>query len=207
MTVNTEKNYPLNLNLIFLVQLKYDDNLWVYLKNSQKNSNFVLKDRLEMLSRIGQAVEEMQKKKLIHLDIKPSNVLLNYDSNNKVSNVNQPISLWNPIDRDNFVLADFGLSGDLSTCSKNAGTPGCASPEQMIGKIHQKSDQYAFGKLAVMLLFDWNVAWSLLAEPKSEQELQAEKIYGTDLQKIIADLLQVNKYMSVRKINLQKISY
>ena len=134
--------------------------------------------------------------------VKPSNILLNYDksigsalkktiSKNKSSQTHGNFPIWNPKHQDNLVLADFGLSGDLTTCSKNAGTPGFGSPEQMIGKVHQKSDLYALGKLAILILFDWNVAWSLIASPKTKSELKAEKIHGTKLQKIIADLLQV----------------
>ena len=99
--------------------------------------------------------------------------------------------LWNPGHENNLVLADFGLSGCLSTCSKNSGTPGFASPEQMIGRVHRKSDNYSFGKLTILILFDWDVAWSLLAQPKTELELKSEKIYGTELRKLIADLLHV----------------
>ena len=88
-------------------------------------------------------------------------------------------------------MADFGLSGYLDTCSKNSGTPGFASPEQMIGNVHHNSDLYSLGKLAILILFEWDTAWSLLAQPKTESELKAEKIYGTELLKIISNLLQV----------------
>ena len=209
------------------MQIRYDGNLWNYLKKFRNNSNLALTDRLELFLRIGQAVEKLQKAELIHLDIKPSNVLLNYDQNISGSNVNRShrssigsafkkrfsknissktygnFPLWNPQKQKNLVLADFGLSGDLKTCSKNAGTPGFGSPEQMIGRVHPKSDLYALGKLAIIILFEWDVAWSLLAKPKTGFELKAENIHGTKFQKIIADLLQVQKYF---RLLLYKLS-
>ena len=177
-------------SIFFLVQIKYDDNLWVYLKNFKNGaSKLDLSDRIQILLRIGSAVEEIQKKGLVHLDLKPSNILIMYDTN-ILQNVTSP-KKWNSAEVGNLVLADFGLSGDLGTCSKNAGTPGFASPEQMIGQVHQKSDLYALGKLAIMILFDWNTAWSLIAQPKTELELRSEGIYGTNFKKIIADFLKV----------------
>ena len=123
---------------------------------------------------------------MVHLDIKPSNIFINYNKDR----------IWDSTDQSNLVLADFGLSGDIGwfigSCSENAGTPGWASPEQMIGKIHQSSDLYALGKLAIMVLFPWDVAWSILAHPKTESELQKEQIVGSDLHLIISTYLQVN---------------
>ena len=187
-------------SIFFLVQIKYDDNLWVYLKNFKNGaSKLDLSDRIQILLRIGSAVEEIQKKGLVHLDLKPSNILIMYDTTfaklyrkfaKILQNVTSP-KKWNSAEVGNLVLADFGLSGDLGTCSKNAGTPGFASPEQMIGQVHQKSDLYALGKLAIMILFDWNTAWSLIAQPKTELELRSEGIYGTNFKKIIADFLKV----------------
>ena len=175
-------------SIFFLVQIKYDDNLWVYLKNFKNGaSKLDLSDRIQILLRIGSAVEEIQKKGLVHLDLKPSNILIKYDTFAKLFRWKK----WNSAKVGNLVLADFGLSGDLGTCSKNAGTPGFASPEQMIGQVHQKSDLYALGKLAIMILFDWNTAWSLIAQPKTELELRSEGIYGTNFKKIIADFLKV----------------
>ena len=124
----------------------------------------------------------MQNQGMVHLDIKASNILINYTQNRS----------WDSTDQAYLVLADFGLSGEIGSCSKNAGTPGWASPEQMIGKIHQRSDSYALGKLAIMVLFSWDVAWSILTHPKTETELQNEQIVGTDLHLIISTLLQVN---------------
>jgi serine/threonine protein kinase len=180
-----DKTPLITVNFI-LVQIKYDDNLWAYLKN---NSNVALKERLQILLRIWEAVDQLQNKKLVHLDVKLSNVLINYDSNiiKKILSMKK----WNSADRNNLVLADFGLSGDIATCSKNAGTPGVASPEQMIGKVHRKSDLYSLGKLSIMILFEWDTAWALIAQPKTKAELKDEKIHGTEMQKCIASLLQV----------------
>ena len=158
--------------------------MWNYLKQFSTTSSLELdfSDRLAIISRVKVAVAEMQNEEMVHLDIKPSNIFINYNKDR----------IWDSTAKSNFVLADFGLSGDIGSCSKNAGTPGWASPEQMIGKIHQRSDSYALGKLAIMVLFSWDVAWSILTHPKTETELQNEQIVGTDLHLIISTLLQVN---------------
>ena len=44
--------------------------------------------------------------------------------------------------------------------------------EQFDGRPHIKSDNYSLAKLAVLLLFKWNVAWNILAWPLSKTEYQ-----------------------------------
>jgi hypothetical protein len=53
--------------------MRYDDNLWTYLKKFQSPAKLVLRDRLEIILRIGKAIEEIQNGDLVHLDIKLGN--------------------------------------------------------------------------------------------------------------------------------------
>ena len=74
----------------------------------------------------------------------------------------KPDGIWNETD---LVIIDFGISKQNdygnAVCS---GTPGFASPEQLIGESHRKSDNYSFGKLMVFIFCEWQTAWNVLYE-------------------------------------------
>ena len=129
---------------------RYDTSLWARLK-SDKTEIEDIPTKLKMFECIVQALSDLQEENLCHLDVKPSNILINLKDGK-----------WN----GDLVLTDFGISGTVDSATGRKGTPGCGSPEQFVGKIHQKSDMFALGKLAVLLLFPWNKAWDLLARPK-----------------------------------------
>lgn len=129
----------------------YDLSLWDLLKRSAKQNGNWRKSRLDILELILNAVIFIQKEGYCHLDIKPSNVMLNIENNT-----------WNGRD---LVLCDFGLSTAMSDPDGQCGTPGFGSPEQFVGRPSLKSDNFGFAKTAVLLMFDWNDAWNLLAQP------------------------------------------
>jgi len=161
---------------------RYDKSMWMLLKESKttKMTMMDLISRLRMLECIVRTLADLQKKNLCHLDIKPSNILLNVDG-----------AKWNQKD---LVLTDFGLSGTIATAVGSAGTPGFGSPEQFTGKVHRQSDNYSLGKLVIMLLFNWNTAWEILARPVSDDE------FVTDTQglEFISRLLNVSpKYTNI----------
>ena len=94
-----------------------------------------------------------------HLDLKPSNVLLK----------TRPDGSWNGKD---CVITDFGVGGRNDQIKGNAGTPGFASPEQMVGPGEKKSDNYSFGKIMVMIFSEWQTAWNILFQPITDSEKQ-----------------------------------
>ena len=100
-----------------------------------------------------------------------------------------PDGRWNQSD---IVITDFGAGGSLEKfTSGNAlirGTPGFASPEQLLGTPHRKSDNYSLAKLTVLILFEWSTAWNLLARP--EPERSPEMPYFSNFRKIISGLLE-----------------
>ena len=155
---------------------KYDKSLWVFLKDlrSAEISALDTLTRFQILECILRALKDLQDKGFCHLDLKPSNILIN---------VNGP--KWN----GDLVLTDFGLSGTIESATGNAGTPGFGSPEQFVGKVHKHSDNYSLGKLALLLIFRWNAAWEILATPKNNTELIAQ---STDGYKFISQLLHVS---------------
>ena len=75
--------------------------------------------------------------------------------------------VWNGKD---LVIIDFGVSGTNDRKTGLAGTPGFASPEQLIGDSHEKSDNYSFGKLMIMIFCDWPTAWNAMYQPVTDAE-------------------------------------
>ena len=127
----------------------YDCNLWNYLKS---DVHCDIGERFEILSNVLGALQYIQQQGCYHLDVKPSNILLNLDDNGS----------WNKTD---CVLTDFGTGGNTP---KGGFTPVFASPEVIAGKSHAKSDNYSFGKLIIMSLFSWTDAWRLVAQPVTD---------------------------------------
>jgi len=87
----------------------YDCTLWQLLKKWEKESKNPEKQKFSILKKILEVVVFIHKRGFCHLDIKPSNVMLNLNSD----------GFWN--ERD-LVLCDFGLSTDASNPDGNAGS-------------------------------------------------------------------------------------
>ena len=134
---------------------KYDCTLWDYLKSPTSPK---MADKVSIVCLVLDAVIYIQENNLVHLDVKPSNIMLAKDSNDQ----------W---DGKTVVLADFGLSTTFDRLKGNCGTPGYGSPEQFLGQPSKKSDNYAIGKLSVMTMFPWQSAWNFLAQPLKKGEI------------------------------------
>jgi len=93
------------------------------------------------------------------------------------------------------VLTDFGLSATVDSAIGSAGTPGFGSPEQFVGHVHKHSDNYGFGKLAILLIFPWNTAWELLARPRYDDQTKVSHGY-----EFISKLLHVSRKTIVVKL-------
>ena len=99
-----------------------------------KKGNTPLRKRIELLTKIAEAVGEVHRHGVVHRDLKPSNVLISEDGN--------------PF------LLDFGLARDGSRVTKLTvsgtilGTPFYMAPEQVEGKeVDSHTDVYALGVL------------------------------------------------------------
>ena len=160
---------------------RYSISLWNYLKKFKSDSGrgLVLYGRILMLEKIADAIKAIQSKKYCHLDIKPSNILINLNEDGK----------WNYWD---LVLADFGLSGSIDTALGLCGTPGFGSPEQFMGKVHLKSDNYSFGRLAIIVLFPWDIAWDLLSKPIIKADLENENVHQFGVYNSMATFVNVS---------------
>ena len=133
-----------------------------------------------MFEKVFAGLDYLQKNGFVYLDMKLSNILININSAKK----------W---DGKNLVLTDFGIGGtDLANLGK-CGTPGCASPEQLVGNPHVKSDNYGFGRVMVYLFCRWNTAWDSLFQPITDAEFSSLNVSQIEkhLFSIFTDLTKV----------------
>jgi len=111
-----------------------------------EEQNFGLRDRIEILLRVCEAVEHAHRRFIVHLDLKPSNIL--------VTTGGEPR------------LLDFGIAsllceepeGRTAEARTNRGmTRDYASPEQIAGEsVTMASDVFSLGVLLSELLTGWN---------------------------------------------------
>ena len=128
-------------------------NLWQFFeRKSSGNYEVPMSDRFDLFWNIFAGLEFLHEKNLKHLDIKLSNVLIKTKSGD--------------FDGQNCVITDFGIGGQKDKETGMAGTPGFASPEQLISKtVGIESDLYSLGRLLVFLLAEWSSAWTILYKP------------------------------------------
>lgn len=94
-----------------------------------------IRESLEILAQVGQALSYAHQQNIIHRDLKPANIL--FDANGDV------------------LLADFGIATALATSVRSGtavGTPLYMAPEQFRGIVSKEADQYSLGCIAYELL-------------------------------------------------------
>ena len=165
---------------------KFDCTLWDLLKSATPGDDSLkMIQKVQITCKVLDGLIYIQKNNLAHLDVKPSNIMLSKDANDA----------W---DGQTVILADFGLSTSFDRLSGNSGTPGYGSPEQFLGAPSIKSDNYAVGKLCVMILFPWQSAWNFLAQPLKKGEISKieRSIFLKPFHRTISDLLNVSYFSS-----------
>ena len=146
----------------------YHCSLWDYLKYSHAQQRHLpMTVRYQLFTKTLAGLKYIQDRGFRHLDIKPGNVML------KTAN-GQKNGTWNKTD---LVIIDFGIGGTDDAETGLAGTPGYASPEQLVGQSHRKSDNFSFGKMMVMIFCDWPTSWNVLYQPVTQAEKRQTRFH------------------------------
>lgn len=117
-----------------VMELVNGQSLYHYLQNQ---AQFELKEAGELIRQLLDGLGYAHGQKVIHRDVKPSNILVNDDGKIKIS--------------------DFGIARlDTSTLTQVGeimGSPGYMSPEQFVGtEVDERSDIYSVGVIAYELI-------------------------------------------------------
>lgn len=125
-------------------------------------AGLALRDRLNLVLAVCDAIEHAHQRRVLHLDLKPSNVLVASEE-----------SVATP------KLIDFGVSELLDSVESDVvdspyvfGTPGYSSPEQLSERttVDYRSDVYGMGVLMAKLLT------GSLPKPSSPQSLERQSV-------------------------------
>ena len=156
------------------------------LDNKVKGVGMPEAEALPMIARIGEALSYMHSCKMIHLDLKPKNIMLKRDGSP--------------------VIIDFGLSKQFddsgepeSSSTIGLGTPGYAPIEQAFqssGNAFQPTlDIYALGATLYKMLTGATppVSSSILEDGFPESELEAKQVSGQTMEAIREAMLPSRK--------------
>jgi hypothetical protein len=117
----------------------------------------------EVLAALASALAHVHARGLLHLDLKPANVLVGCDDGADAVTGRVP----------GLRLSDFGLASRLGGAGVRAGTVGFAAPEQLRGERHRfgpETDLYALGQLGWWLV----TGETAFRDPVPAQELRAQ---------------------------------
>ena len=166
----------------------YDVNLWQFFQKKSSSippQDVSISDRFKLLWSILNGLEFLHQKSLKHLDVKLSNVMIKTDA-------------AGDFDGQNCVITDFGIGAKRDKETGMAGTPGFASPEQLISpKVGLESDLYSFGRLMAFLFAEWNFAWAILYSPIENYSQIAFSTNHKAVISVIQKLLKVNKKIGI----------
>jgi serine/threonine protein kinase len=104
------------------------------LRDRLQGQPFQIGEALTILAQIAQALQYAYNHDKVHRDLKPENILFNANGE--------------------ALLADFGIAVTLERTQQIEveGSPSYMAPEQFLGEISKRSDQYALGCIAYELL-------------------------------------------------------
>lgn len=153
--------------------------LGVVARDKYYRTRYTLKDMVEVLMQVGQAVAFAHSRGVVHRDLKPANILVGGFREVMVLDwglakvLNEPDSVHGDIpDRDHVSL-------ELTRAGKRAGTPLYMSPEQAAGendKIDSRSDVYSLGSILYEVLTHENLVWGQDKDEVLEKILKQDPI-------------------------------
>ncbi|KAK4368669.1 hypothetical protein RND71_012461 [Anisodus tanguticus] len=138
-----------------------------WISHEKQENGFAWYTRQRIISDIAKGLAYLHEdcsQKIIHLDIKPQNILLDQRFNAKISD----FGLSKLIEKDKNKISDFGLSKLIEkdkskVMTRMRGTTGYLAPEWLSSVITEKVDVYAFGIVLLEILcgrknLDWSQA-------------------------------------------------
>jgi len=156
-----------------------------------KNTGLSFKTLWPLINQIAEGLNAIHKARIVHTDLKPSNILLSHQENG------EPL----------IKIIDFDIAQDLASESSLApekpwGTPGYLAPELILKKssIDTRADLYSFGLLLTFLLTGKQPYQGETTEEILSKQLKSPPDTLNDgflknspeLQKIIKKAIQVN---------------
>ena len=176
----SKESFYLILELCYL-------NIEEYLKN--RNEGLSIEEIKEILLDLNKVFKEMNEKKIIHRDIKASNILI---SLNKLK-INKTI----------FKISDYGLSKllEINNSKSNYGTSKIMSPECLKGElITSKSDIWSLGILIYYMLYkkypfngenDYNLLNNIISNQNIELNSENEELNNLFKRMIKIDINEI----------------
>jgi len=160
----------------------FDTNLWCYLEDrGNTNQNQIpMKERLTMFKTILSVAKFLRNQKCIDYNFLLTNILL------KTTDLGR----WNTHD---LVLTMYGFGAPYSLI-QNGESTGILSPDAILGKVDEKSQNYSIGKIMVLLFSGWQCAWGFLNNVTNDERViswRRNKFYNK-YQTIISELLLMN---------------
>jgi serine/threonine protein kinase len=149
-------------DFFYIILEKMHCNLFQYL--FEKNQNLELNKRIKIILQVARSIDCLHQQKITHLDVKPSNFLVNEDGSI-------------------IKIADFGISKEKKTNNtsftlkfSHLGTSGYQAPELFVnGDFGPHSDIYSFGIMMFEIVFG--------KSPYTEDELSDFEEFKKDVRK------------------------
>ena len=95
-------------------------------------------------------------REVVHFDLKPANIFLDVGTDDL---------------RPRVKVADFGIAR-RGMAQHKIGTVGFGSPEQFAANAGVESDILSIGKVAILVIFEWNLAWDILWNPVNKRDAE-----------------------------------